>query len=101
MLEIEEFTQKNLSTLRFSGDLSIAQATQFQQQLLKFAAKATHIDIKIDNVENMDLSFLQLLFSWAKSMKKSEKKLNFEFMLNEEFSRIFDESGFRQVFEQL
>jgi len=101
MLEIEEFTEHDKSSLLFSGELSVANVSELQQQLLKAASKALYVDVKVANVENMDLSFLQLLLAWAQSMKQSGKNLIFDFQLEEEFVRIFDESGFRQAFSQL
>ncbi len=101
MLEIEEFTEHDKSTLMFSGELSVANVSALQQQLLKAASKVSYIDVKVTNVENMDLSFLQLLLAWAQSMKQSGKNLIFDFQLDQEFERIFDESGFRQAFSQL
>ncbi len=101
MLEIEEFTEHDKSSLLFSGELSVANVSELQQQLLKAASKALYVDVKVANVENMDLSFLQLLLAWAQNMKQSGKNLIFDFQLEEEFVRIFDESGFRQAFSQL
>jgi anti-anti-sigma factor len=100
MLEIEEFTEHDKSTMLFSGELSVANGSALQQQLLKAASKVLHVDVKVTNVENMDLSFLQLLLAWAQSMKQSGKNLIFDFQLDQEFVRIFDESGFRQAFSQ-
>ncbi len=101
MLEIEEFTEPNRSSLLFSGDLNVAYASELQQQLLKAASRVFLVDVKVDNVDNMDLSFLQLLLAWAKSVKQSGKNLTFDFHLEQELERIFDESGFRQAFTQL
>lgn len=100
MLEIEEFTERDKSSLLFSGELSVAKVSALQQQLLKAASKVSHVEVKVANVENMDLSFLQLLYAWAQSMKQSGKNLIFDFQLDQEFMRIFDESGFRQAFSQ-
>ncbi len=97
---IEEFTKNDKSTLIFSGDLSVAKAAELQQQL-KAATTVSHVQVKVAEVDNMDLSFLQLLLSWAQSMKKSGKKLTFDFQLGEEFTRIFEESGFRAAFGEL
>jgi len=101
MLEIEEFTEHDKSSLLFSGELSVAKVSVLQQQLLKAASKVSHVEVKVANVESMDLSFLQLLYVWAQSMKQSGKNLIFDFQLDQEFVRIFDESGFRQRFSQL
>ena len=101
MPETEEFIKRDESTMVFSGDLSVARAAEFQQLLLKAATTVSHVHVKVVEVENMDLSFLQLLLSWAQSMKQSEKKITFDFQLDEEFARIFEESGFRNVFGEL
>lgn len=101
MPETEEFMKRDESALVFSGDLSVARAAELQQRLLKAATPFPHVHVKVAEVENMDLSFLQLLLSWAQSMKQSEKKLTFDFQLDEEFARIFEESGFRNAFGKL
>ena len=101
MLEIVKISDQDTARFLFSGDLSVAIATELQQQLLKVNLDVSRLEIMVQNVENIDLSFLQLLFSWAQSMSQSGKKLIFDFRLGEEFDRIFDESGFKEVFDQL
>ncbi len=101
MLEIEIFPENNRARLTFTGDLSVAKTAEMQQQLLKAGLKVKNLEIVTDQVENLDLSFLQLLFSWAKEMKQSGKNLIFEFRMDEEFNRIFNESGFKEAFDQL
>lgn len=98
---IEEFTKKGKSAMVFSGDLSVGRAAELQQQLLKASTTTPHVHVKVAEVDNLDLSFLQLLLSWAQSMKQSGKKLTFDFQLDEEFARIFEESGFRTAFGEL
>jgi len=101
MLEIDEFTEPNRSSLLFSGDLNVVHAAELQQQLLKAASRVLLVDVKVADVENMDLSFLQLLLAWVQNVKRSGKNLTFDFQLELELERIFDESGFRQAFTQL
>ncbi len=101
MLEIKEFVEQNKLSFLFSGDLSIARVAGLQQQLLKAPSKVLHADVKVADVENLDLSFLQLLLVWARSMKQSGKNLTFDFQLDPEFARIFDESGFRESISHL
>ncbi|GMT46019.1 MAG: hypothetical protein IEMM0006_1851 [bacterium] len=101
MLEIEEFMEQDESTMVFSGDLSVTRTIELQQQLLKASPTVSHVHVKVVQVESMDLSFLQLLLSWAQSMKQSGKKLTFDFLLDEEFTGIFKESGFRTAFDEL
>ena len=98
---IEEFTKRDKSAMVFSGDLSVVRAAELQQQLLKAATTVSRVHVKVAEVENMDLSFLQLLLSWTQSIKQSGKKLTFDFQLGEEFARIFEESGFRTAFGEL
>ncbi len=100
MFEIEEFAESDKTSLLFTGDLSVSGASELQQQLLKLLPRASTIEVKVDDVENIDLSFLQLLLAWATSMKQSGKNLTFDFRLGQEFTRIFDESGFQQMFSQ-
>jgi anti-anti-sigma factor len=101
MLEIETLLKDGTTRFTFSGDLGVATAAEMQQQLLKAQPETPHLEIKTNRVENMDLSFLQLLLSWAKEMKQSGKSLIFDFRLDKEFKRIFEESGFKEAFDQL
>jgi anti-anti-sigma regulatory factor len=101
MLETELLSDKNSTRVTFSGDLSVAGAADLQQQLLKTSWETAGVKIIVENVENMDLSFLQLLFAWSKTLKSSGKNLNFDFRLGDEFQRIVEESGFGEVFDQL
>ncbi len=101
MLETEIFPENDRARLSFKDDLSVAKTAELQQQLLKAGLKVKNLEIVTEQVENLDLSFLQLLFSWAKEMKQSGKNLIFEFRMDEEFNRIFNESGFKEAFDQL
>ncbi len=101
MLEIVSLPEKNSTKFTFSGDLSVAQSAELQQELLKAGETAPQIILHVHRVDNMDLSFLQLLFSWGREMKKSGKNLIFDFRLGEEFQRIYEQSGFAQAFARL
>ena len=101
MLKTETLSKKDTLRFTFSGDLGVATAAELQQQLLKTETEAPRLEIITDRIENMDLSFLQLLLSWAKAMKQSGKNLIFDFRMDEEFKRIFEESGFKEAFDQL
>ncbi len=101
MLEIDTIPEKKSTRLTFSGDLSVAEAAEIQQQLLKARWKTENFEIVVDQVENIDLSFLQLLLAWSKAQKQSGKNLIFDFRLGEEFQRIFEESGFKEAFDRL
>ncbi|HFB62005.1 MAG TPA: STAS domain-containing protein [Bacteroidetes bacterium] len=101
MLKTETLSKKDTIRFTFSGDLGVAAAAELQQQLLKTETKTPRLEIKTERIENMDLSFLQLLLSWAKEKKQSGKSLTFDFRMDEEFKRIFEESGFKEAFDQL
>jgi anti-anti-sigma factor len=101
MIKIDTLENKNTTRIVFSGNLSVANAAEMHEQLRKFEWQTPEISIQTKEVENMDLSFLQLLFSFAKEMKNSGKKLIFDFRFGEEMERIFKESGFQQAFEKI
>ncbi len=101
MLEIESLPDKKSTKVLFSGDLSVSQSAELQQQLLNTGEETPNIEIHVNRVDNMDLSFLQLLYSWARGMKKSGKNLIFDFRLGEEFQRIYEQSGFKEAFARL
>ncbi len=53
------------------------------------------------DTDNLDISFLQLLFAWMKRMKSKGKELEFEHQLNEEYAKIVEESGFINAIDNL
>ncbi len=101
MLEIDTIPERKSTRLTFSGNLSVAEVAELQQQLLKTPWETETLEIVVDRVENVDLSFLQLAFAWAKTLKQSGKNLIFDFRLEGEFQRIFEESGFAKAFHQI
>lgn len=75
----------------FSGDLSVKSAHNLQQELLKMLENDRTLEVRIDNPENVDLSFLQLLFAFE---KEAGDRLKLHFKVSDEISELLAKAGF-------
>ncbi len=89
------------TVIEFSGNLNVKNSSQIKDLLLTLNPKTKKIIVIQQDTDNLDISFLQLLFSWMKKMKNEGKELEFEHHLNKEYSKIVEESGFINAIENL
>ena len=101
MLEIKARDKHSPLTLIITGDVSVTKIGELYAGLLGVSVDVSECLIRIEKIENLDLSFFQVLFAFVQKLKTPGKKLNFEWDLDEEYQRIMDESGFLIAFNEL
>lgn len=99
MVEIQT-DEKNAGGVRltFSGDLSVVEIGQIYEQLKTVKREAGQYHVVVNKVENLDLSFFQLLYAFLMEVKKGEIHLTWD--LPDESERIMAESGLQSIFNQ-
>lgn len=85
----------------FSGDLSVSKSQDIYSEIKKADLSILSFQFKVKDVENLDLSFFQLLYAFAKKLKFLEKKISFEFYFDDEYQRVFQRSGLQDAFDKL
>ena len=83
-----------VGTLRLSGSLTIQQALPLKEILLQAVAESKQLIIHLDQIENMDLTALQLLCAAHRDLLKSGKTVTCEGSVPEVVHRVVRESGF-------
>ncbi len=90
-------TQKVVK-LHYSKDLGINNAKAYHTELKKALKNKTDVEVKVDKVETLDLTFIQLLYSLKKSVEKSNKKISFNIKLNNESELLLSNAGLTNLF---
>ncbi len=81
-------------TLLLSGSLTIQQALPLKEALLRAVGEADQLVINLEQIENLDLTALQLLCAAHRDWIKRGKKVTREGSVPEIVSRNVRESGF-------
>ena len=84
-------------TVLLNGDLTLQNSEDIKQELSSIVGKYLKITIKSDNIENIDLSYIQLLFSIYFYQKKLSINVDIDMKLNDELESLVKHSGFGNI----
>jgi len=93
MLEVDSATK--MQNLIFEGELGIANAEAIKQRLLSMDFSGD-VTIKIRNVETLDLSGLQLVYSFIKTLHSKGYKASIESDLSDRMKESLLNTGFSE-----
>jgi anti-anti-sigma regulatory factor len=96
-IEREGEHQQILSVV-LGGSLTIDHAAKVQQALLQHLDAIKVVRLLIDEVDDMDMPFYQLLISLQQTLAKQSKELNATILLDEEAEELFRRAGFELYF---
>ncbi len=90
-----KITQKNKETvvLDFSDNLTIDEAISIKESLSETMGKGENILIKGKKINNIDLTFVQLLKSFERTCIKEGKNISIDLELPEEIQALLTNSG--------
>lgn len=81
------------------NELTIYSIEEMKDKIIKTFNDNQEIDFTIKKVSNMDLSFVQFLFSLNQSAKKMNKKVTFHTDLNDDIHSLFENSDINKIFK--
>ena len=76
-----------------SGSLSLSAAGEIRKQLLQALDEADTIKLLLQNVEDMDLSLIQIICAFHRSVIQQNKTLIMQDSLPDEFIQIIEDAG--------
>ena len=82
------------------NDLTIYSIEDFREKLIETYKKYDKIDLKLKNVNNIDLTFIQLLQAFRADAKKLNKSVSFDFNFPEDLELLLDNADLNKVFEK-
>jgi len=77
------------------GEVTIENAVAGKKCMTDNLAKPEKFSVKVSNVENIDLTIVQLLQRFFWDVKELGKEVEFEFRLTEEFQSLLQRAGFQ------
>ncbi|HZK09202.1 MAG TPA: STAS domain-containing protein [Bacteroidales bacterium] len=89
-----EGDQEQYLSVALGGTLTIDHAADLQQQLLQHLDAVQEVRLLIDETDEMDLPFYQLLIALQRTLSKQGKELNATILLGEEKEELFRRAGF-------
>jgi anti-anti-sigma regulatory factor len=79
--------------LNLSGDLTIEHSSSIHEQLLQQDYSTNKLSIVIQNVKNIDLSFIQLLIGYIQHRNQSHKQTYVEFDIDNPTLELLEKTG--------
>ena len=101
MPQLKTEIKDNIEIVHFYGNLDIRNSETVKKMMLEYKPQKNNIKIILKNTDNIDLSFLQLMFAFIKKLKEKGKSVEFSQELEMEYEKIVKESGFLNAFEKL
>jgi len=101
MLEVKVEDNHSSLNLIITGDVSVSHIGELYADLLNVPLDASRYLLQITKVENLDLSFFQLLFAFVRRIRANDSQVTVKWDLEDEYVRILKESGIQDVFDGL
>lgn len=90
-------TTANQENLVIQGRLTIENIQDIKTKLQEAVANFQNIQIYVEQVEAIDLTFLQLLYSLKRSFSETSKNISFNLMLSDENKTLLRQSGLESL----
>ncbi len=94
MYKVDIGSFKNGYEIRFSGFLDISNIDNILEEVQDLQLGEKEVKVKIEEVETLDLSFLQVLLALKKKIEGGGR-CEVEWDINEEYERLLEVTGFK------
>jgi len=101
MLEVAIDSENNFMNIIFTGFLDVSKIEALYGELLGSRITKDKVVVIIREVDNIDLSFLQLLHAFLLKLKKNNKTFSFQWDVEPEYFKLVEESGFIADFNKI
>lgn len=93
---------KDTTIVKVTGDLSLHNIELLHGQFKEYFEKLPpHTHVQVSDIENIDLSSIQLFLSLKKTAEEQNKHLTFTFKLPPTLETILNNAGFENTIQQL
>jgi anti-anti-sigma regulatory factor len=99
-----EYTQSNTTaeadSLSVEGSLTVHHIDAIKLAIEEKLDKSSALVLKVHHVEQLDLSFLQLLLALKNNYQQRDQSLNIEMNLNPVLEKLLIDSGFENLLRE-
>ncbi|MCD4774042.1 MAG: STAS domain-containing protein [Bacteroidales bacterium] len=92
--------KKKKAQILLEGNLTIENVEDISLRILPAINKNKKIILKIDNVENIDISVLQFLYSLYNFQSELNTEISIELKLNTDLTLLMKNAGFENIFKK-
>lgn len=98
-IKLKSTSRKNkpVSVVSLEGDLTISNVADARNKIVSMLEGSQDVEVKVHSVENIDLTFLQLLYSVKKTIKAGGKDINISLDLGDDLKKLLDRSGLTSI----
>ncbi|HKL38524.1 MAG TPA: STAS domain-containing protein [Bacteroidales bacterium] len=89
--------KENKARMVVEKELTIYTVLEIKENFLDAINQYNELDVQIKNVENIDLSFIQLIESLRKTAEEYDKKISISAELVDETQTLVDNAGFDPI----
>ncbi|MBI9065928.1 MAG: STAS domain-containing protein [Salinivirgaceae bacterium] len=95
-IDLNQNKKEKSSNVTIHGQLNITNISDIKKGLEK-ALKSKKIDITLDNIDDMDVSFLQLIKAYKTKCKANNIELNISSTLNDDLNLLIIRAGLQNI----
>ncbi|MBU8891908.1 MAG: STAS domain-containing protein [Bacteroidales bacterium] len=98
-IQIKPSNKKGESSVSIiiENELTIFSVESMKDKIIEAVTKYDHIGFVLKTVNNMDLTFIQLLYSVKKTAETRNKKVSFDVELSDDIKTLFNNSDLSKV----
>ncbi|MCP4311681.1 MAG: hypothetical protein GY790_10495 [Bacteroidetes bacterium] len=94
---IKRDKKTGIQTIVLGGDLSIRNAVAIQKKLNAVKYTGDVISIQLKNVENLDITIVQMVYSLTNTLAGQDKIFEINSELPEDLEKVLANAGFREM----
>lgn len=95
-IKVEKGDNNKEKVIYIEGDISISTIEKIKKDIENNIDDTNEYKIIVDNVEIIDILFIQLLIATKKYLEKSNKSLTYKLNLNNEMIEVLNNSGLEE-----
>jgi ABC-type transporter Mla MlaB component len=85
------------ATVFLEGNLLLSNASEVKNEISYAVSKFEHLELVLKNIENIDLSFIQLLYAFRKASLQLDRTISIDLELPADIKALIDNSGFNDL----
>lgn len=88
---------ESMANIILENELTIFSIESMKDKIIEAVMKYDHVEFALKNVNNVDMTFIQLLYSVKKTAETLNKKVSFDVELSDDIKSLLNNSDLSKV----